>query len=72
MPFKVFPYSFSAATRVFFSHLKHDFFLVVRYKIFTTDEPRIEVCQSAVFSKMDITITTINKIQCHNLRSRQH
>jgi len=67
MPFKVFPYSFSASTPVFFSHLNHDFFFVVRYKIFTTDGPWIEVCQSAVFSKMDITMTTINKIQCHNL-----
>ena len=39
MPFKMFSNSFSAATPVFFSHLKHDFFLVVRYKIFTTDGP---------------------------------
>ena len=72
MPFMVFPYTFSAATPVFFSDLKHDFFLSVRYKIFTTDGPWIEVCQNAVFSKMDITMTTINKIQGHNLRSRQH
>ena len=39
MPFKVFPYSLFAATPVFFSHLKHDFFVFVRYKIFATDGP---------------------------------
>ena len=32
-----------------------------RYKLFTSDWLWIEVCQNAVFSKIDITMTTINK-----------
>ena len=31
------------------------------HKIFTSDKLWIEVCQNAVFSKIDITMTTINK-----------
>ena len=31
------------------------------YKLFTSDWLRIEVCQNAVFSKLDITVTTISK-----------
>ena len=32
-----------------------------RYKLFTSDWLWTEVCQNAVFSKIDITMTTINK-----------
>ena len=32
-----------------------------RYKIFASDGLRIEVCQNVVLSKIDITMTTINK-----------
>ena len=38
MPFMVFPYSSSAATPVFFSDLKHDFFLFVRFSLLTDHE----------------------------------
>ena len=31
------------------------------YKLFTSDWLRIEVCQNAVFSKLDITVTTTSK-----------
>ena len=34
---------------------------LIRYKLFTSDWLWNEVCQSAVFSKIDITMTTINK-----------
>ena len=33
MPFKVFPYSCSAAIPLFFNHLRHDFFLVCKNKV---------------------------------------
>ena len=36
-------------------------FLSDHYKIFTSDWLWIEVCQNVVFSKIDITMTTINK-----------
>ena len=32
-----------------------------RYKIFTSNWLRIEICENAVLSKIDITMTTINK-----------
>ena len=32
-----------------------------RYKLFTNDWPWTEVCQNVVFSKIDITLTTIHK-----------
>ena len=36
-------------------------FLSDRYRIFTSDRLWIEVCQNVVYSKIDITMTTINK-----------
>ena len=59
--FKVFRYSFSDAYRCFSIYLKGILFLSDRYKIFTGDWLWIEVCQNAAFSKIDITMTTINK-----------
>ena len=35
--------------------------LLIRYKLFTSDWLLNEVCQNAVFGKIDITMTTINK-----------
>ena len=37
------------------------FSLSDRYKIFTNDCVYIEICQNAGFSKIDISMTTINK-----------
>ena len=45
---------FSVALKVFFS-------LSDRYKIFTSNWLCIEICENAVLSKIDITMTTINK-----------
>ena len=61
MDFKVFRYSFSAAIPIFFNHLKSVFSLSDRYKIFTSNWLRIEICENVVLSKIDITMTTINK-----------
>ena len=45
---------FSIALKVFFS-------LFDRYKIFTSNWLWIEICENVVLSKIDITMTTINK-----------
>jgi len=45
---------FSIALKVFFS-------LSDRYKIFTSNWRWIEICENVVLSKIDITMTTINK-----------
>ena len=45
---------FSIALKVFFS-------LSDRYKIFTSNGLWIEICENVVLSKIDITMTTINK-----------
>ena len=45
---------FSIALKVFFS-------LSDRYKIFTSNWLWIEICENVVLSKIDITMTTINK-----------
>ena len=45
---------FSIALKVFFS-------LSDRYKIFTSNWLWIEICENVVLSKVDITMTTINK-----------
>ena len=37
------------------------FFLSERYKIFTSNWLWIEICENVVLSKIDITMTTINK-----------
>ena len=60
MDFKVFRYSFSAAIPIFFNHLKSVFSLSDRYKIFTSNWLRIEICENAVLSRIDVTMTTIN------------
>ena len=41
--------------------LKVILFLSDRYKIFTNDRLYIEICQNVGFSKIIITMTTINK-----------
>ena len=55
--------SFSAAIPIllFFNRLKSVFSLSDRYKIFTSNWLWIEICENAVLSKIDITMTTINK-----------
>ena len=55
---KVFRYSFWETILMFFNHLHLS--LSDRYKIFTNDWIWIEVCQNAVVTKIDITMTTIN------------
>ena len=46
---------------MFSIYLKVILSLSDRYKIFTSDWLWIEVCQNAAFSKIDITMATINK-----------
>ena len=62
MDFKVFRYSFSAAIPIllFFNRLKSVFSLSDRYKIFTSNWLWIEICENAVLSKIDVTMTTVN------------
>ena len=59
--FKVFRYSFSEAIPMFLNRLKSVFSLSDRYKIFTSNWLWIEICENVVLSKIDITMTTINK-----------
>ena len=59
--FSVFRYSFSKAMPIFFNYLKLILSWFDRYKIFTSDWLWIEICQIAVFSKIEITVTTISK-----------
>ena len=59
--FKVFRYSFSEAIPIFFNRLKSVFSLSDRYKILTSNWLWIELCANVVLSKIDITMTTINK-----------
>ena len=58
---KVFRYSFSEAIPIFFNRLKSGFPLSDRYKIVTKNWLWIEICENVVLSKIDITMTTINK-----------
>ena len=59
---KVFRYSFSETIPMFFNRLKSNLSLPDRHKIFTSmDWLWIEVCQNAIFSKIDITMTTMKK-----------
>ena len=59
--------SFSVALEVVFS-------LSDRYKIFTSNWLWIEICENAVLSKIDITMTTINKknFEIDSLRREQY
>ena len=52
---------FGRPYRCFLITLKVILYLSDRYKLFTSDWIWIEVCQNAVFSKIDIFMTTINK-----------
>ena len=58
---KVFRYSFSEAIPIFFNRLKSGFSLSDRHKIITSNWLWIEICENVVLSKIDITMTTINK-----------
>ena len=58
---RVFLYSFSEPYRYFSIALKVAFSLSDRYKIFTSNWLWIEICENVVLSKIDITMTTINK-----------
>ena len=53
---KVFRCSFPGAISIFFN-----FSLSDRYKIFTSNWLWIGICENEVLSKIDITMTTINK-----------
>ena len=52
---------FFRAIPIFFNRLKSGFSLSDRYKIFTSNWLWIEICENVVLSKIDITMTTINK-----------
>ena len=54
-------HSFSEAIPIFFNRLKSVFSLSDRYKIFTSNWLWIEICENVVLSKVDITMTTIQK-----------
>ena len=53
--------SFSEAIPIFFNRLKSVFSSSDRYKIFISNWLWVEICENAVLSKIDITMTTINK-----------
>ena len=53
---------FQRPYRYFLIALKVVFSLSDRYKIFTSNWLWIEICENVVLSKIDITMTTINKI----------
>ena len=59
--FKVFRYSFSEAIPIFSIALKVIFSLSDRYKIFNSYWLWIEICENVVLSKINITMSTINK-----------
>ena len=52
---------FQKLYRYFSIALKVVFSLSDRYKIFTSKWIWIDICENVVFSKIDITMTTINK-----------
>ena len=60
--FKMFRYSFSEAIRYLSNASKVTLSLSDRYKIFTNDWQKIEICQNVGFSKIDITMTTLKLI----------
>ena len=63
LPVKVFRYnSFSEAIPIFFNRLNSVFFsLSDRYAFFTSNWLWIEIYENVVLSKIDITLTRINK-----------
>ena len=52
---------FQSPYQYFSNPLKVFFSLSDRYKIFTSNWLWIEICENVVLSKIDITMTTINK-----------
>ena len=58
---KVFRHSFSEAIPIFFNCLKRIFSWSDRYEIFTSNWLWTEICENVVLSKIDITMTTIDK-----------
>ena len=46
---------------MFFNRLKRVFSLSYRYESFTSNWLWIEICENVALSKIDITMTTINK-----------
>ena len=52
---------FFRAIPIFFNRHKRVFSLSDRYKIFTSNWLSIEICENVVLSKVDITMTTIDK-----------
>ena len=62
LEYKVFRYSFSETIPIFFNRLKSVLFsLSDRYKMFTSNWLWIDICENVVLSKIDITMTTMNK-----------
>ena len=61
MYIKCFDTVFQRPYRYFSIALKMVFSLSNRYKIFTRNWLWIEICENVVLSKIDITMTTINK-----------
>ena len=59
--FSCFDTVFQGLYRYFSIALKVVFALSDRYKIFTSSWIWIEICENIVLSKIDITMTTINK-----------
>ena len=59
----MFRYSFQGSYRYFTIALKVVFSLSDRYTIFTSIWLWIEICENVVLSKIDITMTTIKKIE---------
>ena len=60
-PLRCFDTVFQRPYRYFSIALKVVYSLSDRYKIFTSNWLWIEICENAVLSKIDITMTTINK-----------
>ena len=60
-PLRCFDTVFQRPYRYFSIALKVVFSLSDRYKIFTSNWLWIEICENVVLSKIDITMTTINK-----------
>ena len=60
-PLRCFDTVFQRPYRYFSIALKEVFSLSDRYKIFTSNWLWIAICENVVLSKIDITMTTINK-----------
>ena len=60
-PLRCFDTVFQRPYRYFLIALEVVFSLYNRYKIFTSNWLSIEICENVVLSKIDITMTTMNK-----------